>query len=85
LYRCRICDDPEPAGNKLPTLAEMQHFVGGYVEHVQVFVAGGEIHLFVNDDGRRIGLPLNDYISQLYGEPIAGNVWMWLGELPADA
>ena len=85
MYRCRINDDPEPAGNKWPTLQEMQHFVGGYVEHVLVYAAGGEIHLFVNEDGLRIGLPRNDYVSNVYGGQIVGNAWMWVGELPADA
>ena len=85
MYRCRINEDPEPAGDRMPTLGELQHFVGGYVEHVRLDVANGEIHLFVNEDGVSIGLPVNDYVSQLYGRSIVGNVWMWLGELPPDA
>lgn len=86
MYRSRINEDPEPAGMNWPTLQEMQHFVGGYVEHVRCDVAGVEIHMFVNEDGLRMGLPVNEYATMLYGAaPIVGNVWVWLGPLPPDA
>ena len=66
LYRIRIHCDPEPAGDEWPTLKELQHFVGGYVEHVLCRVNGQELHLFINEDGRRLGLPPNVFASAVY-------------------
>ena len=101
MYRIRIHCDPEPAGEEWPTLAEMQKFVGGYVEHVLCRVAGHELHMFVNEDGRRLGLPINLVATCLYlgltdpplavlralesGQVIVGNAWLWIGQLPDDA
>jgi Domain of unknown function (DUF3846) len=85
MFRIRISGDSEPAGDTFPTLAEMQYFVGGYVEQARVVRGGEEYHLFFNEDGASIGLPINREASDLYGAPIVGNVWVWHGALPADA
>lgn len=66
LYRLPAGRDPEPAGDALPPLATMQAFVGGYVQHLRVDSAGDEMHLFVNDDGRRLALPPNLVASALH-------------------
>jgi len=86
MFRVRINGEAEGAGDRWPTLKEMQHFVGGFVEHVRVLTSDGEeIHMLVNEDGLRIGLPLNRVATLLYGAPIVGNAWIWYGPLPADA
>lgn len=66
LYRLPAGGDPEPAGDDMPPLESLQQFVGGYVQHVRVDSAGAEMHLFVNDDGRRLALPPNLVASALF-------------------
>lgn len=65
-------------GGSKPTLAEMQAVVGGYIERVTI--RGGE--LWVNEEGRLHGLPVNDAASVLAGGLIVGRV---LKTLYADA
>ena len=45
-------------------LATLQAAVGGFIEAV----------LFVNEDGHRLGLPLNPYASTIAGQAILGDV-----------
>lgn len=46
------------------TLAELQEYVGGYIELVQV----GDKYLVVNEEGRLMGLPINEYASKLVAQ-----------------
>jgi hypothetical protein len=69
--QCRMFRVPargaaEPAGDVFPQIEELQEFVGGYVEHVRVTIAQYEMHLFMNEDGLRLGLPPNVVASALY-------------------
>lgn len=52
-------DTVRPLGNAWPDLKTMQTSVGGYVEHVGFRWKESEVHLFVNEDGHRLALPLN--------------------------
>jgi len=61
----------------LPSLEEMQKFVGGYVEALQL--KNGHT-LYVNEDGRIKNLPVNKMATAFWdatyvnGGPIVGNV-----------
>lgn len=52
------------------SLGEAQRLVGGYVELVRC-ASGAAL---VNEDGLRLGLPLNAAASQLVGRPLVGAV-----------
>lgn len=55
-----------------PTLAETQQVVGGYIELVPLLK---DKTMVVNEDGRRMGLPVNSMATQLYRHcPILGDV-----------
>jgi len=58
----------KPKGKTL-SLEEMQAAVGGYIERVQI--RGGEV--YVDEDGRMKGLPLNMKASMLAGMDLCGN------------
>lgn len=53
-------------------LASMQRIVGGFIEGVAA--KNPEKMLFVNEDGRRLNLPMNIYASRVAGQPILGTV-----------
>lgn len=53
-----------------PSLKQMQDAVGGYIELVRIH--DGQ-HMYVNEDGKRMNLPLNDNASLLAGTPIVGD------------
>lgn len=61
-----------------PTLEEMQAFVGGPIEPVQVFYEGRACRMVLNEEGLRKGLPVNPRATQLYhamgGNLVVGNV-----------
>jgi len=61
-----------PASGAAFSLAELQAFVGGYIE--AVYLPGGVVML-VNEEGKLEGLPYNEPATALYGagDPIAGN------------
>lgn len=67
MYRVPVTGDPQPFGDRMPSLVELQTWVGGYVEHVGLQVNGQECHLFVNEDGRRLGLMPNEFATGVYG------------------
>ena len=50
-------------------LATLQGLVGGLIEHVP---AGVNVHLWVNEEGRLLGLPVNRGASVLAGRLIVG-------------
>ena len=60
-----------------PTLKEVQDWVGGYVERVSAFPMDGLkrdfVELYVNEEGRLDGLPVNEQASVLCGQEIVGN------------
>jgi hypothetical protein len=71
-----------PLGGEF-TLTELQDFVGGYIEvlkiHGSVDGYEGEFEMmFCNEDGKRLGLPINLTASALYAygsrDPVVGNV-----------
>lgn len=76
---------PSPGGDRWPDLAAMQEYVGGYVEHLAVGYEGKRSHLFVNEDGQRLGLPHNPTASAIAGRVIVGAALVWVGTLPPDA
>ncbi len=55
-----------------PTLAQLQHFVGGYIE--QIPTKNSEQCLIVNEDGISLNLLSNYNASILAGQPIFGDV-----------
>jgi len=63
-----------------PTLPELQTVVGGYVERLYVRYNDQDAHLFVNEDGRALALPLNGRASRMYGCDILGDVALWVGD-----
>jgi hypothetical protein len=56
----------------IESLEEQQKYVGGYIEYVYM----GDSVLIVNEEGRILGLPINKFITSLYGSPIFGDVIM---------
>jgi hypothetical protein len=53
------------------TLESIQRAVEGIVEPIRV--AGGKKLLYVNEEGRMLGLPFNSDASSLAGRTIVGN------------
>jgi Domain of unknown function (DUF3846) len=66
LWRFPAGGEPEAGGDTFPALDEMQRFVGGYIELVQLTI-GQPVTLIINEDGRRLGLPINRCATMLYG------------------
>ena len=61
----------QPAKGKKFSLAELQAFVDGYIELVRL--GPGQL-MFVNEEGRLKGLPLNLQASLIAGQTIVGDV-----------
>ena len=59
-------------GVSIDTLKEMQSHVGGFIEYLY----SGDNVLIVNDEGRIRNLPLNGFMSSLYGAPLYGDIVM---------
>lgn len=56
-------------------LATIQGIVGGYAEALMLHLAGGpSITVLVNEDGQRLGLPVNLVASDLVGRELLGDV-----------
>jgi len=61
-------------------LADYQQAVGGYIEAVDIKVAGHEATIYLNEEGKMFGLPLNRSVTRLAtgrifeGDYIAGDV-----------
>lgn len=52
---------------KEPTLDAMKEFVGGWIEHVAVMYEGKyPTSMIVNEDGIRLGLPVNEAATRIY-------------------
>jgi len=66
LWKLPAAAEPEPVGNVMPALDELQTYVGGYIEHLACSFAGKPAHLLVNEDGRRQGLPPNEFATLLF-------------------
>lgn len=65
----------KPRNGKTFTLKELQAAVGGYIELVKV-VEGGSKLMFVNEEGKMNGLPINEAATELWANPhdfIVGN------------
>tara|TARA_Y100000310_G_scaffold244963_1_gene249877 strand:+ start:1410 stop:1679 length:270 start_codon:yes stop_codon:yes gene_type:complete len=65
-----------PAEGESFTLDELQGFVDGYIEPVQVptrHISTGFVFI-VNEEGRLKGLPLNRLVSSFTGTVIVGDV-----------
>lgn len=58
------------------SLEELQRYVGGYIERVMV---GGRT-MWVNEEGRIMGLPVNKRASELAAQEIVGDVLMMEGK-----
>jgi hypothetical protein len=54
-------------------LDEMQRYVGGYIERIQVDWMGGKADLICNEEGKLHGLALNRAASEIAHQPIVGN------------
>ena len=85
LWRLPELGLPEPGGKAWPTLEAMQAYVGGYVEHLAVGLDGTPSHLFVNEDGHRLGQGPNEIASVIARRLIVGPALLWVGKLPRDA
>ncbi len=51
---------------RVPSLAQAQRIVGGYVERLRC-IENKDIILLCNEDGKLTGLPLNHHGCMLYG------------------
>ena len=71
----------KPNNRKVFTLKELQYYVGGYVEMVQLM---SNRTLVVNEDGMSLLLPENKHASLFTGIEIYGNVIV-LNEDETDA
>tara|TARA_R100001460_G_scaffold1040_3_gene4228 strand:- start:1384 stop:1773 length:390 start_codon:yes stop_codon:yes gene_type:complete len=60
-----------------PSTKQMQDAVGGYIECVRIFDGR---HMYVNEDGKRMGLSHNSKASQMAGTPIVGDVVLFDGQ-----
>jgi hypothetical protein len=61
------------------TLEYLQSIVQGYIEIVDTFVAGDmELHVFGNEEGKLIGMPLN--VMRRDGEPLCGPLIICSGD-----
>ena len=54
---------------KRPTLAELQEWVGGYIEKITL---SPTTSMYVDEDGLAKGLPFNDWASVMLGHKIVG-------------
>lgn len=61
----------EPRNGSDFSLSEMQRIVGGFIECVTL--ANGQL-MVVNEEGVILEMPYNKKASELYGQPIVGNV-----------
>lgn len=67
----------KPADGETFTLKELQTIVGGYIER---FPTDDGRHVFMNEDGKRLELPINPKATELcrnlliYGDFIVGTV-----------
>ena len=61
----------EPRNGSDFSLSEMQRIVGGFIECVTL--ANGQL-MVVNEEGVILEMPYNTKASELYGQPIVGNV-----------
>src|ERR1700679_201066 len=66
-----------PKGKKF-TLAELQECVGGYIEIVALKPGNGHATMYINEEGKLIGLSANPGATKLtvvgdYGDTIVGN------------
>ena len=64
-----------------PTLAELHEAVGGYIEYVPITEWAkqltGHTHMYCNDEGKLMGLPLNHLATEMMlsdNDVIVGNV-----------
>lgn len=62
-----------------PTLEEMQHIVGGYIEPVKVIHEGHIRTMVVNEEGNCMGLPANTVASNAAGRRVVGDVLVLQG------
>jgi len=53
-------------------LIELQQIVGGYIEALRL----GALWLFLNEDGKRLNLPLNERATALMRGRIADDDWI---------
>lgn len=54
--------------SKKPTLKEMQAAVGGYIQPVSVDFDGRKRTMIVNEEGKIVGLPVNELATKIYQE-----------------
>lgn len=54
-----------PANGPAFSLPELQKIVAGYIEAVYLRMSGERVIMFVNEDGRRLELPVNGYATFL--------------------
>jgi hypothetical protein len=66
-----------PENGEKFSLAELQHAVGGYIEHVRMAPGNGHAMMWINEDGKQQGLPRNAQASTLlhpsYHDEVVGN------------
>lgn len=61
----------EPRNGGDFSLSEMQRIVGGFIEIVTL--KDGQL-MVVNEEGMLLEMPYNQKASELYGQPVVGNV-----------
>ena len=64
-------------------LDEMQEYVGGLIENFpqKVTMNGKEYGIIVNESGLIDGLPVNEFMADMFGVPIFGNAILIEGGL----
>lgn len=56
------------------TLDELQHYVGGYIERVEIDIERKRMDMICNEEGQLKGLPVNYGACRLTGMLIVGDV-----------
>ena len=51
---------------KMPSVSELQGWVGGYFAETKVHFEGKSCYMFLNEDGIRLNLPRNEEASRLH-------------------
>lgn len=65
-----VVEDVTPANGRTFVLAELQGFVGGYIEALR---PDADHWMFINEDGKRLALPYNDLATQMLRGLIRGD------------
>ena len=74
-----VATDVEEEFENHPTLEEMKAMVGdGWIEHIKVIHEGEDCDALINEDGKRLELPVNPIATEKY------HAWLAKNQLPLE-